>query len=234
MRLYIIRHADPDYPNNTITPAGHLEAQALAKRMTVLRPHRLYSSPLPRAHQTMQYSADALGMTGSIEEWTAEMSECRLTLEPWGEMVMWDVPGEIIRAHEPHVHHHNWHSLNCLSDPLFRRRFNELKQNSDLFLARHGYQREGGRYRCVDPHRQRIAVFCHGGFGLCWLAHLLEIPAPLMWSGFHMPPSSVTTILFDERSKEWATPRCIGFGDVSHLYEAGLPVQPAGIKANAE
>ncbi len=29
MRLYIIRHADPDYPNNTITPEGHLEAQAL-------------------------------------------------------------------------------------------------------------------------------------------------------------------------------------------------------------
>lgn len=28
MRLYIIRHADPDYPNNTITPAGHLEAKA--------------------------------------------------------------------------------------------------------------------------------------------------------------------------------------------------------------
>lgn len=34
MRLYIIRHADPDYPNNTITPEGHLEAQALAKRLS--------------------------------------------------------------------------------------------------------------------------------------------------------------------------------------------------------
>ncbi|MEC9258269.1 MAG: histidine phosphatase family protein, partial [Candidatus Poribacteria bacterium] len=28
MRLYIIRHADPDYPNRTITEKGHLEAQA--------------------------------------------------------------------------------------------------------------------------------------------------------------------------------------------------------------
>ena len=32
MRLYIIRHADPDYPNRTITEKGHLEAQSLAKR----------------------------------------------------------------------------------------------------------------------------------------------------------------------------------------------------------
>ena len=77
-----------------------------------------------------------------------------------------------------------------------------------------------------------MAVFCHGGFGLTWLAHLLEIPLSLVWSGFWMPPSSVTTILFDERSQEWATPRCIGFGDVSHLYEAGLPVRPRGIIAN--
>ena len=39
-------------------------------------------------------------------------------------------------------------------------------------------------------------------------------------------------ILFDERSDQWAVPRCIGLADVSHLYQAGLPVQPSGIKAN--
>ena len=64
--------------------------------------------------------------------------------------------------------------------------------------------------------------------------HLLEIPLPLMWAGFHLPPSSVTTVLFDERSEQWAVPRCTGVGDVSHLYAAGLPVQPAGIKANVD
>jgi probable phosphoglycerate mutase len=53
-----------------------------------------------------------------------------------------------------------------------------------------------------------------------------------MWSGFWLPPSSVTTVLFEERSAEWAVPRCIGLGDVSHLHMAGLGVQPSGIKAN--
>jgi hypothetical protein len=75
-------------------------------------------------------------------------------------------------------------------------------------------------------------VFCHGGFGLTWLAHLLALPLPLVWSGFWLPPSSVTTMLFDERSPEWAVPRCIGLGDVSHLYAAGLQVQARGIMAN--
>jgi len=39
-------------------------------------------------------------------------------------------------------------------------------------------------------------------------------------------------MLFDERSPEWAVPRCIGLGDVSHLYAAGLQVQARGIMAN--
>jgi probable phosphoglycerate mutase len=38
--------------------------------------------------------------------------------------------------------------------------------------------------------------------------------------------------LFDERSPEWAVPRCIGLGDVSHLYAAELPVQARGIIAH--
>ena len=42
----------------------------------------------------------------------------------------------------------------------------------------------------------------------------------------------IDAAVFDERSTEWAVPRCIGMGDVSHLYAAGLPVQARGIIAN--
>jgi probable phosphoglycerate mutase len=169
-----------------------------------------------------------------IEEWMAELADCRLTLEPWGRLVMWDVPGEIIRAQSPYPTAENWHECSCFNVPLFKERFERLKANSDEFLARHGYERVGGLYRPVRANRNKLAVFCHGGFGLCWLAHLLEIPLPLMFSGFFLHPSSVTTILFDERSKKWAVPRCIGMGDLSHLYAKGLPPQPSGIKANYE
>jgi probable phosphoglycerate mutase len=144
------------------------------------------------------------------------------------------VPGEIIRAKTPYPTAENWNELSCFSAPNFKERFERLKQNSDEFLSRHGYSREGGLYRPARPNRERIAIFCHGGFGLCWLAHLLEIPLPLMFSGFFLHPSSVTTILFDERSKNWAVPRCIGMGDLSHLYANGLPPQPSGIKGNYE
>lgn len=234
MRLFIIRHADPDYPNNTITPAGHLEAQALSVRMKKIGLDHIYSSPLGRAIDTMRYTADAVGLTPAIEEWTAELGQCRVKTDRWGELCVWDTPGELIRQTVAEVQAANWHGHGLFSDPLFRQTFDKVQADSDAFLLRHGYQREGGRYRIVRANRDRVAVFCHGGFGLWWLAHLLELPLPLVFSGFHLPPSSVTTVLFDERSEHFAVPRVTALGDTSHLYAAGLPIQPAGIKANAD
>lgn len=232
MRLYIIRHADPDYPNNTITPAGRLEARALAKRLAREGLTRIYCSPLGRAIDTMRFTAELTGIQPVTEEWTRELSDCTVDVAGWGRLSAWDLPGEVIRGHGSLPTSADWSMVPFLNDPRFRRKFDEVRRNSDAFLERHGYRREGWRYRCVSPNRERIAVLCHGGLGLTWIAHLLELPLPLAWCGMWLAPSSVTTILFDERSKEWAVPRCIGLSDVSHLYAEGLPVQPAGIIAN--
>lgn len=235
MRLHIIRHADPDYQNNTITPAGHLEARALAERLKSYGVDRIYSSPLGRAVDTMRYTADLLGLAPNIEEWTREVDqELWLSETPWGPIAAWDVPGEVIRESEESYGLDTWGQAVYLgeSGEGFREAWAEMGKASDAFLARHGYERVGGRYRSVKPNREKIAVFCHGGLAQCWLAHLLQFPLPLLWSGIWIAPSSVTTILFEERSPEWATPRCIEWGDTSHLYAGGLPIRPRGIKAN--
>lgn len=231
MRLYIIRHADPDYPNNTITAFGHIEAQALARRLDKQGLNRIYSSPVPRALVTAQYTSDLLKLPVHLEKWTAELG-WQMEYEDRGRISAWDIPGEVIRGGETLPTHDTWHELPPLQQMQLREQFEDIKQSSDEFLERHGYRREGGCYRIVSPNRERIAVFCHHGLGIAWLAHLLEIPLTLMWSGFWMPPSSVTTILFDERSADYATPRCIGMGDVSHMYAEDVPIQPRGIIAN--
>ncbi|MBV9867710.1 MAG: histidine phosphatase family protein [Abitibacteriaceae bacterium] len=231
MRLYIIRHADPDYPNNTITPGGHLEAQALAKRLDSHGLDLIYSSPLPRAHITAQYTADLLHKPVQIEEWAAELG-WKIEQDPYTRLSAWDLPGELFRAEASNYGQETWHETPVIEKLALREKFDLIKQHGDEFLARHGYERDGGLYRRIKPNRDKVALFCHNGLGLAWFAHLLEIPLPLIWSGFWMPPSSVTTILFDERSEEFAIPRCIGFGDVSHLYAAGLAVQPRGIITN--
>lgn len=233
MRLYIIRHAEPDYEHNTITPQGHKEARALAKRLKGEGLTRIYSSPLGRALHTAQYTAKATGLKVKVENWTQELLGLKMgAVLPRGEFVAWDLPGEIIRQKRELLAYDSWHHIPYLQPKKFRGIVAKVNRSSDNFLKRHGYLRKGGRYRVVKENKERIAVFCHNGFGLTWLSHLLDIPLPLIWSGFWMAPSSFTTVLFDMRSDKWAVPRCIGFCDVSHLQKNGLPVSPHGIKAN--
>lgn len=111
MRLYLIRHADPDYANNTITEAGHMEAQALARRLAALGVDRLYSSPLGRARHTMQYTADLLGTEAVIADWTQELSGLAIDHETWGHLGLWDLPGEVYRAEEQHPAYDTWQTL---------------------------------------------------------------------------------------------------------------------------
>lgn len=231
MRLHIIRHGDPDYANDTITPAGHLEAQAVGRRMAKAGLTHLYCSPLGRAKDTCRYTQRLTGLVPVTLDWTAELG-CGVVVEPWGRLAVWDTPGEIIRENLPLPTRDNWHEMPIFSDPLYCEAFDKVRRGSDALLAAHGYIREGGRYRIQRPSRDQLAIFCHGGFGLWWLSHLLEIPLPLMWSSFWMPPTSVTTILMDERSTTWAVPRAVGVSDVGHLYAENLPVSHSGCKAN--
>lgn len=232
MRIYIIRHADPDYANDTITPQGRLEAEALAERMKKEGIHRIYSSPMGRSIETMKYTARALNMEARIEPWTQEHLNLSVELENQRKVFAIDLHGECIREDLSILDHKNWSKLPHFSHLNLREVYQNVVQESDKFIKRHGYERIDGRYRCIAPNEEKIAVFCHGGFGLTWIAHLLEIPLPLVWSGFWLPTTSVTTILFDKRTPNWAVPRCIGLGDISHLYAAGLEVLPRGIIAN--
>ena len=232
MRLYLIRHADPDYPNKTITETGHREARALAERMAGENLDRVYVSPLGRARDTMQYTIDRTGLPFAVEDWIQEIGGLSIDDPDLGRIAAWNVPGEVVRADRSLPTAQGWNSRPPLNDPAFGEIYAGLRADSDAFLARHGYVREGGAYRMTARSTERIALFCHAGFGLTWLAHLLDLPLPLVWTGFFLAPSSVTIVLLEERSAELAVPRCLCVGDTSHLHAAGLAVTPSGIVAN--
>ncbi len=235
MQLLIIRHADPDYRNNTITPAGHREAAALADRLEKEGLDRIFTSPLGRAMDTMRYTAERLGLPHTVLDWTREQHpELFIATEDHGDKALFQFPGEVLRAERPLPTQENWHEMPVFAPVLdqVRGSFDTIVRESDAFLAGFGFERQDTRYRLNRSNPERIAVFCHAGLALTWIAHLLEIPLPLLWSGFWIAPSSVTTILFEERSKDWAVPRCVGMGDTGHLLAAGLPRSTRGLEAN--
>jgi probable phosphoglycerate mutase len=229
MKLYLIRHGDPDYENDTLTDRGHDEARVLPAYLASERVHEIVSSPLGRARDTARYTAEALGLPVRIEPWMAEL---RLMAETEDRRAAWDVHGHAIRNRDYLADLAAFERIPGIPADALRELLGELRSNSDRFLASLGYVRDGGAYRAEEPNDRRIAVFAHGGFGLTWLSLLLEIPTPLVWSGFFLHTSSVTQILFDERGDGLATPRCLMISALPHLFASELTPSTAGIKAN--
>lgn len=226
MRLYIVRHAEPDYANDALTAAGRLEAAALAEYLSRQQLTHIECSTMRRAKETAHFTAEKIGLSPRYHDALREL-DWHTQLDDWGRLSAWDVPGEILRA----IGDSDARStqIDARYVAPFRDGIEEIRAFSDDFLEAFGYRRDGGRYEQLNRNRYRIAVVCHGGLGLTLLAHLLAMPLHLFWCGFWLPPSSVTTIAFEERSPRWAVPRCIGVGDVGHLQSAGLPISPMGL-----
>lgn len=232
MRIYLIRHADPYYPDDSLTPTGHREAQALAEYLSEIGLDEIYASPRGRARLTASYTAQQLNLPVTIEPWTSELDGLKI---PEYAQTVWDIDGAVLRGPEVVNNLNDWASVHPLDLPRIGIHLQNIIRGSDDFLTRQGFIREGHTtYRVEQDNRKRIAIFAHLGFGLTWLSHLLAIPLPLMWAGFFLHPSSVTTILMDERRSGAATPRVLSMGDISHLARAGLSPMPTGIIANYE
>jgi len=229
MKLYLIRHGDPDYENDSLTERGHAEVGALVDYLRGEGIDEIVSSPLGRARATAGYASDALGLEVETEPWLAELE---LKMEQEDYRSVWDIHGHLFRNASFLEDPNDLDRIPELPARRVRETLDEIRAHSDRFLARHGYVREGGIYRVEKSNSRRIAVFAHGGLGLSWLSLLLEIPAPLFWSGFFLHTSSVTQILFDEREPGVATPRCLMVGALPHLHAAGLEPGRAGIRAN--
>lgn len=231
MQIFLVRHADPDYAIDDLTEFGHQEAAALGKRMASIGLDELYASPLGRAQTTASYVAKETGLTIQTEAWTRELDWTGIMIEDQMGPI-WDYAGERISEIAGGKRIWDDKTDHWLKQDEYRTKFNELQAFSDEFMLRQHYKRENGLYRMMEPSTKKIGMVCHGGFGLAWLAHLLQIPLSLAWSSFWIAPSSVTTILMEERSEHFAVPRCIALGDVSHLYANGMSYRPRGLLGN--
>ena len=63
-----------------------------------------------------------------------------------------------------------------------------------------------------------IAFVCHFGVECVLLSHLLNVSPMVLWHGMCALPSSVTTLISEERRDGAAYFRMSAFGDLSHLY----------------
>ena len=72
MKLIIIRHGDPDYSIDSLTPTGWKEAELLSHRISKLDVKAFYVSPLGRAKDTAAATLTKMGRTAEVKDWLRE------------------------------------------------------------------------------------------------------------------------------------------------------------------
>jgi len=200
MLLFVVRHGDPIYDPDMLTPLGRLQAAAVAKRFAVHGLDRVFSSPVNRAKETAQPTCEMLRLPMEIEEWTSESyawQDISMEFPDGGHRWVFARPAnELKEGINAELGVNDFDK--CINmDKLDKAHcFDRIRRESDRFLEKLGYRREGAVYRIIKPNEDRIALFCHQGFSMTWFPYLLNIPAQLFWSVFDISHSGVSTFEF--------------------------------------
>lgn len=210
MEVILIRHADPDYANDTLTEKGHAEARALADHLRNQPLDALYVSPMGRARATMTYTAEIKGLTATTLEWLRELNG------NWvGNRWCWNMTGaeNLASGQLPQVD--TW-AGQAPYGPLMLPQYEHLAGEFDALLHSYGYRKDGLRYRVEASSSARIACFCHAGTILTLLSYLLHWPLPLVYSHLTYDPTGVTPLVWVEEDG-FAVPKAKALNDLSHL-----------------
>ena len=228
MKLFIIRHGDPDYANDCLTPLGKRQAEALGRRFANTDLDMVFISPLGRAQETAKPTCEIKKLHAEILDWTSENAIYEELMVPEGNTSRWCFAQQNTNYtnYETIRYYDNWQKAHPDFDRVsVRAGMERIGTESDAFLKKLGYERQGAVYKILEPSEKSVAVFCHQGFGLSWYAHLMQLPPHLVWAGFDVAHTGVTLFHFENYENGITTPKCLMLSDLSHIYQAGLPMR---------
>ena len=229
MRLIFVRHAEPDYSVDSLTPKGRFEAELLSRRIAKMDVTAFYCSPLGRAKDTAAPALRRMGRTAEIRPWLAEFRGRCFDPEAGRERICWDYRAHQWQGDMQLYDPDNWVKAKMFEGSNVESVWEETKAGLDELLAEHGYIRDGRNYRCEDNEADTLVFFCHYAISAAMMGHLLNVSPLVLWQTMCMLPSSVTVINTEERVKGQITWRVSQFGDQSHLYAAEEPASTAAM-----
>ena len=229
MRIVIVRHAEPDYSIDSLTPKGWREAELVSKRLEKLSVDAVFCSPLGRAKDTMKPYLEKTGKSYEIYDWLKEFGY-ELVKDPitQKERIIWDFKPEFLDKNPAFFDKDEWKNIDFIANSNVPKTIQKVFESFDECLSKFGYERCGTYYKVNEENHKTLLFFCHFGIEAILLSHLFNCSPQVVSHNFMALPSSVTTLISEERDKGKAYFRCQGFGDTSHLYVADEPLSFAG------
>ena len=218
MKILLIRHGDPNYEKDSLTEKGWHEAELLAQRMAELEIQSFYVSPLGRAKDTVSCTLKKMGREAEELAWLREFHAPIPDFHTGEPRIPWDQLPADWTAEPKYYDNIRWAETLPMLEGHVIDEANRVWNGLDEVLAKHGYVRNGNYYDAVSPNEDTLALFCHFGVTCVMLSHLLGISAMILWHGFCAAPTSVTSLITEERRKGVALFRMNAFGDTAHLF----------------
>lgn len=220
MKIYFVRHGDPNYRDDCLTEKGHAQAALAAENLKNSGIEVIYSSSKGRAVQTAEHTAKVLGL---------EVLQCDFMRE-----IRWDsIDGSPLIEDG-----HPWNASNyrvsknltltddnwCEDEQYRNSRLVEsvkiVTDGVDEWLATLGFVREGEYYRVSEniPYKT-VAMFSHAGASGAAISHILNIPFPQFCAGFSINFVSSFVINFADKPGELIYPQLNFLDDVLYREE---------------
>ena len=236
MLLFYVRHGDPIYNPDSLTPLGERQAEAVGKLLRNLRIDEVYASTSERAKLTAKPFCEIAKKEMTLLDFANEgyawrdltcfskARNCNTWLFFAPEMK------EVFHTPEMMALGQKWHEHPALkTDELKEKDYGagiaRIQTGTDEFLESLGYKRvSDGKYEVVSHSDKRVAFFAHQGFGLAFLSCVIGVPYPMFCSHFDICTSGVTVIEFNDEGG-YSYPRILTLSSSAHLYREGLPTR---------
>lgn len=176
MTLYLIRHAEPDYENDTITENGKKQAAKLGTWFKDIPLDELYHSSMGRAKMTASFIAKEKNITMTSLDWARELCWGKANGNPYDSASPWMIKDSVIEKIHSYPDGESWRDLVEFSNDRVVSDIDAHCKNFDDFLSSHGYKRENKLYKAVSPNEKSIAIVCHGGTISTLISHLTNTP----------------------------------------------------------
>ncbi len=229
MLLFYVRHGEPIYDPDSLTPLGEKQAEAIGKRLAMYGIDRIFASTSNRAIQTAMPTSKAIGKEITLLDFCHES-------HAWEDFAVAKEDGtrtwaffhqktKELFADRTLALNDKWYEDKRLpaTENTFKAGVERVNANVDEWLLSLGYQhdRKKGVYRAVNPTNERVALFAHQGFGSVFLSSVLDIPYPLFATHFDISYSNMTVIEFADDNGV-VIPKVLTHSNDGHLYKEGL------------
>ena len=166
MLFFYLRHGDPIYDPDSLTPLGERQAEALGKRLASFGLDKIYTSTSIRAQETARPTCEMLKKEAELLDFANEghaWNELTTPTANGGRTWLFHHADSVRFFHDPELLKlgHKWYDHPRFEGCNYEKGLARIAKGADELFASLGYEHitGTGTYKPVAPNDQRVALF---------------------------------------------------------------------------